>query len=255
MATVQFKYQDIHETCTFDVINLNNYNLILGTPWMLQHQVCIGFNPAWIVVGSDEAKPLKVGSNTKLMVHSLTPDEQRLDDAWEELRQYTEPLCKDIGDTSLPPLQDINHTILLIDEEKTYQWWPSRCPEAFHEQWSKKRDAYIKMGWWKVSSARNIVPMLLIPKPGTRPPQLWTVIDLWERNKNTWKLTSPLPDMEGMLWHTASKPFRTALDLKNAYKQIWIIPEHVNRSMVTTLDGNMVSLVIQQGDCNVPATY
>ena len=85
MAMVQFKYQDVHETRTFDVINLNNYDLILGTPWMHQHQVCIGFNPARIVVGSDEAKPLKVGSDTKLLVHSLTPDEQRLDDAREEL--------------------------------------------------------------------------------------------------------------------------------------------------------------------------
>ena len=32
-------------------------------------------------------------------------------------------------------------------------------------------------------------------------------------------------------------------------------PEHVSRSMVTTPDGNMVSQVIQIGDCNAPATY
>ena len=45
------------------------------------------------------------------------------------------------------------------------------------------------------------------------------------------------------------------LDLKDAYEQIRIVPEHVGRSAVTTPDGNMVSLVIQQGDCNAPATY
>jgi hypothetical protein len=45
------------------------------------------------------------------------------------------------------------------------------------------------------------------------------------------------------------------LDLKNAYEQIQIIPEHVECSAVTTPDGNMVSLVIQMGDCNAPATY
>ena len=97
--------------------------------------------------------------------------------------------------------------------------------------------------------------MLLIPKPGTNPPLLRTVVDLRERNKNTHKMTSPLPDMEGMLRRTASKPFRTSLDLKNAYEQIRIVPEHVRRSSVTTSDGNMVSLVAQQGDCNAPATY
>ena len=58
-----------------------------------------------------------------------------------------------------------------------------------------------------------------------------------------------------MLQHTASKPFRMTLDLKNAYEQIQIIPEHVERSAVTTPDGNMVSLVTQQGDCNMLATY
>ena len=65
-----------------------------------------------------------------------------------------------------------------------------------------------------------MVPMLLIPKPGTNPPLLCMVVDLHERNKNTHKRTSVLPDMEGMLRHTASKPFCMSLDLKNAYEQI-----------------------------------
>jgi hypothetical protein len=255
VATAHIKYQDINEKRTFDVINLNSYDLILGTPWMHQHEVCIGFNPARVVVGSDVAQPLKIGSDTKLMVHTLTPEDQSIENAREELRRYAEPLCKEMADTEFPPLRDINHTIPLIDEEKTYQWRPSRCPEMFREQWSEKKAAYIKTGRWKITSARNTVPMLLIPKPGTKPPQLRTVVDLRERNSNTRKLTSPLPDMEGMLRRTASKPFRTALDLKNAYEQIRIIPEHVERSAVTTPDGNMVSEVIQQGDCNAPATY
>ena len=38
-------------------------------------------------------------------------------------------------------------------------------------------------------------------------------------------------------------------------EQIQVILEHVDRTAVTTLDGNMVSQVIQQGDCNTPATY
>ena len=97
--------------------------------------------------------------------------------------------------------------------------------------------------------------MLLIPKPNTNPAQLRTVVDLRERNKNTHKMTSPLPDMEGMLRRTASKPYRTMLDMKNAYEQIRIIPEHVSRTTVTTPDGNMVSHVLQQGDCNAPATH
>ena len=255
VATVQLQYQDINETRTFDIINLNSYDLILGTPWMHQHQVCIGFNPAQIVIGSEEPQPLKMGNNTKLMVHALTPDELSVENAREELRKYADPLCKEISETDLPPLRVINHTIPLIDETKTYPWRPSRCPEAFRAQWVEKRDAYIRSGQWKITSAGNTVPMLLIPKPGTNSPLLRTVVDLRERNKNTQKSTLPLLDVEGMLRRTASKPFQTSLDLKNAYEQIRIIPEHVDRSAVTTPDGNMISLVVQQGDCNAPATY
>ena len=46
----------------------------------------------------------------------------------------------------LPPLRDINHAIHPIDEAKTYPWRPSRCPEAFQDQWAEKRDAYLKTG-------------------------------------------------------------------------------------------------------------
>ena len=119
-ASVQLQYQNIDEARTFDVINLNNYDLILGTPWMHQHQVCIGFNPARVVIGSDESQQLKVGDDTKLMVHALAPGDLNVEDARKELQKYAEPLCKEISETDLPPLRAINHTIPLIDETKTY---------------------------------------------------------------------------------------------------------------------------------------
>jgi hypothetical protein len=255
-AKVNLQYQTINETRTLDIININNYDLILGTPWLYQHQVCIGFNPARVVVGSDSAQPLKSGADTKLMAAGISPEEQQIEAVREELRRYAEPLCKEMVDTGLPPMRDINHTIPLIDESKTYPWRPSKCPEAFLEQWAEKRNAYLKTRRWEITSAGNTVPMLLIPKPNTsNPVQLRTVVDLRERNKNTRKMTSPLPDMEGMLRRTASRRYRTMLDMKNAYEQIRVIPEHVPRTTVTTPDGNMVSNVLQQGDCNGPATH
>ncbi|THG93004.1 hypothetical protein EW026_g8102 [Hermanssonia centrifuga] len=101
--------------------------------------------------------------------------------------------------------------------------------------------------------------MLLLTKPGTGirdiPPKLRTVFDLRERNDNTIKVTSPLPDMEGILRRIAKKRFRSSLDGKDAYECIRIEPDHVDRAAMTTPDGNMVSLVLQQGDCNAVATY
>ncbi|THH27321.1 hypothetical protein EUX98_g6860 [Antrodiella citrinella] len=60
--------------------------------------------------------------------------------------------------------------------------------------------------------------------------------------------------MEGILRRMACRPYRS-LDGKDAYEQIRVEPEHVERTAMTTPDGNMMSLVMQQGDCNAVATY
>ena len=80
----------------------------------------------------------------------------------------------------------------------------------------------MKSGCWKVMTACNTVPMLLIPKPHKPKDtqELCTVIDLHERNKNTVKMSSPLPDIEGVLQRVAAKPFCSVLDLTAAYEQI-----------------------------------
>lgn len=65
-ATAKFEYQSISETKYFDVINLSGYDLILGTPWLFQHQVTFGINPARVVVGSPMALPLSDGGVTQL---------------------------------------------------------------------------------------------------------------------------------------------------------------------------------------------
>jgi len=256
-AQVRFQYQGIDEERLFDIININSYDLILGTPWLYQHQVCVGLNPGHVVLGSDESVPIKLGAGTKLMAQAISVGAEEIETAREELRQYAKPLCKDENETPLPPLRAINHTIPLIDENVKYPWRPSRCPEALREQWAEKRDNYLRTGRWKITSVGNTVPMLLIPKVRKKdqPLELRTVFDLHECNKNTYKRTSPLPDMDGMLRRAAGKPFRTTLDLKSAYEQIRIEPKHVECSAVTTPDRNMVSLVAQLGDCNAPATY
>ena len=179
-ATVELAYQNIQEYHVLDIINLNNYDFILGTPWMHQHQVCLGFNPVRVVIGSDESLPLKVGNDMKMMVHALSIDDKLVDEARIELQWYAKPLCKEVSKTELPPFHDINHSIPLIDNTKIYPWHPSKCPEIFRLQWVERWDAYIKSGQWKITPAGNTIPMLLIPKLGTNPPLLRVVVDLHE---------------------------------------------------------------------------
>ena len=146
-ATVKSRYQNINETRTLDIININNYDLILGTPFMYQRQVCLWFNPARVVVGSNVALPLKAGLDTNLMVEMIDNlEEKQIESVREHLRQYADLICKEVHETDLPPFHAINHTLPMIDESKIYPWRPSRCPEVFRAQWAEKRDAYLKSG-------------------------------------------------------------------------------------------------------------
>jgi len=210
-----------------------------------------------VIIGSDTSLPIEGSSITKLASRAVEIIKLNIDTARKILIDYAAPLCRTANEMELPPLRAVNHSIPIIDLDKVYPWRPSRCPEALHTQWAEKHDSYLKSGRWRITSARNTVPMLLIPKPHAKgeAPTLRTVFDLRSRNDNTQKLTSPLPDPEGILRRAAIHPYRSSMDGKDAYEQIRIIPEHVDRTAVTTPDGNMVSLVLQQGDCNAPATY
>ncbi|KAF7348752.1 Retrovirus-related Pol polyprotein from transposon 17.6 [Mycena venus] len=255
-VNVKMSYQDITEERSFLVANLSGYDMILGTAWLFQHKVSIGLNPARVCVGSADTVPLEGVATARVFTGAVgLGDHDAIQAARDELLEYAKPICKTADEMGLPPLRAINHTIPLIDENKILPWRPSRCPEALRPQWDKKRSTYLKAGRWQITNAGNTAPMLFIPKVKTNPPGLRVVVDLRARNANTVKMTSPLPDMDGILRRVARCKFRSLIDGQDAYEQIRIILEHVPRTAVSTPDGNMISLVLQQGDCNAPATY
>ncbi len=48
----QFEYQTLKGKCYFDVTNLSSYDVILGTLWLYQHEVTMGFNSSKVIIGS-----------------------------------------------------------------------------------------------------------------------------------------------------------------------------------------------------------
>ncbi|KAF7375484.1 DNA/RNA polymerase [Mycena sanguinolenta] len=258
-SEVRFQYQGIDERRRFDVMNIANYDLILGTPFLFQHEIVFRLNPPQIGIGSLESKPIR-GEQVKTLP-SLAAElyEDKLEKLREELRQYSADIClEDASKTPLPPLRAINHKIPLKDEKKTYSFRPSKCPEALKDAWHAKRDAYLESGRWKMQPGYNAVPMLMLRKPnkpGDTSVRLRTVFDCRERNQNTVQISSPLPDIEGILRNVAGHKYKSTLDNKDAYEQIRVEPEHVERTLFNTPDGTMASLVIQQGDRNGGATY
>lgn len=165
-VTARIQYQGTDYQQYFDVINLQHYDLILGTPFLFQHRIMIGFNSPRVVLGSSE--PLAIEGTQVSTLESRVTEiyNEQVDKAREYLLKMAKPLCTSTGETELPPLHEINHTIPLIDENKIYTWRPSRCPEALRPAWIEKKNAYLRSGRWKMTTAQNTCPMLLIPKVG-----------------------------------------------------------------------------------------
>ncbi|OCH83771.1 hypothetical protein OBBRIDRAFT_742726, partial [Obba rivulosa] len=163
----EIRYQLVREQQYFDIVNLLNYDLILGTPFWFQHNLVVGLNPTTVIVGSPNALPMEGPRLRVLESKAAEVFEEDLEAARVKLMAYVEDICVDTSDTPLPPLQAINHTIPLKDEGKLYSWRPAKCPDALRPAWTEKRDAYIKSGHWQMTTARNTSPMLLLTKPGT----------------------------------------------------------------------------------------
>jgi hypothetical protein len=138
-TTVWFQYQGTDYQRYFDVINLQNYDLILGTLFLYQHSVTVGLNPPRVVLECIHPLALKGDGITTLESRAAEIVRDNIAKTREILRQLASPLCAKAADTSLPPLRAINHTIPLMDKSKIYPWRPSQCPEPMRPQWAEKQ--------------------------------------------------------------------------------------------------------------------
>lgn len=254
---VRFEYANITEDRYFDIVNVDGYDLILGTPFLFQHKAVIGFNETRILIGSDVSTPIVGEQVATLSSRAMDVYEEQLDHVREELCAYAAPLCKKAEEAELPPMRRINHRIPIIDKEKSYPYRQSRCPEAFRALWNKKRDLYLKTGRWRFAMAKNAAPLMFLAKRGKpgEPLGMRNTTDVRDRNANTEKVASPVPDQRGMLYRAASHKYLSALDTQGAYDCVRVHPDDVQYTAFNTPDGTMESLIMQQGDCNAVATF
>jgi Reverse transcriptase (RNA-dependent DNA polymerase) len=82
-----------------------------------------------------------------------------------------------------------------------------------------------------------------------------TVVDGHQRNENTVKDVTPLPDQDIIHLDVARAKIHSKIDLSDAYKQVHIVPEDVHKTVFVTIFGTFVSHVMQQGDYNAPSMF
>jgi hypothetical protein len=171
------------------------------------------------------------------------------------LRKEWKNSCQDIlgrVPDKLPPLREINHHILLVDEKKKYNYYLPKCPDSMRKPLAEKINKYCKAGWWRPARAEQAAPMLVVPKKNGN---IRTVVNAQKRNANTVKDVTLFPDQDLIHLDVAQANHRSKIDLSDTYEQVQVEPEDVWKTAFATVQGIFESLVMQQGDCNVPSTF
>ena len=152
----------------------------------------------------------------------------------------------------LPPFREVSHEIPLINESKQLKHRLPKCPEVFRSELGRKIERHTTTGWWVPAAAKQVTPMLCIPKKNNT---LRTVFNLQQQNENTWKDVTPFPDQDTIRHDIAQAMFRSKLDMTEAYEQTHIRPEDVGKTTFSTIFGTFQSRVMQMGDSNAPSTF
>ena len=69
------------------------------------------------------------------------------------------------------------------------------------------------------------------------------------------KDVTPFPDQDQIRMDVARAKYHSKIDLSNVYEQVCVEPEDIKKTAFLTVFGTFLSQVMQQGDCNAPATF
>ena len=131
-----------------------------------------------------------------------------------------------------------------------------RCPstyDKFKHQISEKIITELDTGKIVHSKSSNSIGMIILTKR-LKPREVRFLLDCLARNVVTHTDMTPMPSMHQILDFLASRPFKSKLDLTDGHHNIRIHSDSVGDSTFTYQIGKFDSLVMQQGDCNAPAT-
>ena len=97
-------YQEISSERYFDIINLQNYDLILETPFHFQHQVMVGLNKLQVVIASCDPVPIKGTQVQNWELRSAEVLEEHINTVQQQLYKLAKPLYAKASETVLPLL-------------------------------------------------------------------------------------------------------------------------------------------------------
>ncbi|KAK0211841.1 hypothetical protein IW262DRAFT_1233706, partial [Armillaria fumosa] len=122
-----------------DVVNIDRYDLLIGTPFMHQHGVVLDFKRKCVCIDGIDI-PAEI-LPTMGKTHDARHTNLDVDDDIERLRQHWyeeyEELLQGVPE-GMPPWRIVNHEIPLVDNNARYHYHLPRCPNALRSEFDEK---------------------------------------------------------------------------------------------------------------------
>jgi len=198
----------IQDQIYLDLVNIYQYNCIIGTPFMSRFEITrdISSDKTVPTISPNDRKAieklikkltiwfwasrnireskwsaqkniLSIGrpqANTQSLVNSKDPyvilNIPKLREWWFNRNSN---LLGPIP-LKLPPFREINHRISLIYNEARHNYYMPRCPKALQEELWEKITRYVTARWWEMKPIYQATPLLCMPKKNRK---LWTVVE------------------------------------------------------------------------------
>ena len=283
--TVKLRYQHIDEVRKFGVLDLSTQDLILGIPFLEDHQPEIDWvtkslkfidinnrkkaNTCKEIISEMENginlvefekidKSMRKNKDAlMIMVNNIEEDkgnmahlvgDNRLDTL---IKKFKDVFPADLP-KELPPRRLIEHEIKIDNQVKPPNTPPYRLSFTEQEELKKQLQILSNSNLIRPSNSPFGSPVLFVKKKSG---ELRMCVDFRALNNITVKNRYPLPRIDDMLDQLSNAKVFSKLDLTSGYWQVRVKDEDIAKTAFSTRYGHYEFLVMPFGLCNAPATF
>jgi hypothetical protein len=253
------------EELILDVIPTQGHDVILGLPWLGQHNPSIDWKKGKLVFDSPycRSRHRKICENPnpserrirEVKKGELEPGEPRqppTDSIPAEYRDLCEVFEEIRDEHALADHQPWDHEIIL-QEGKTPPYLPLyQLTESEQDELRRHVENNLRRGYIRPSTSSAGAPILFAPK---KDGGLRLCVDYRKLNEITIKNRYPLPLIDEMRQQTSKAKIFTKLDIRDAYHQIRIKEGDEWKTAFRTRSGLYEYTVMPFGLTNAPASF
>nr|XP_027083907.1 uncharacterized protein LOC113706223 [Coffea arabica] len=272
---VRWLIQDYQFQFDLKIMELGNWDIILGVDWMCQFSpITFDFHALSIALSSrgdllhlqghinQPVMELVRGKDLRTFIQEkqrscaflqMDPQGDQEEDIPEQvtsvLQQYSQVFATPQG---LPPERELDHQITLKPGAEPFKLKPYRYPYAHKSEIEKQVAEMLTNGIVKHSCSPFASPVLLVKKKDNT----WRLcVDYRKLNELTVKDRFPIPNIDELLNELHGIKYMSKLDLRAGYHQLRVKTADIHKTAFQTHHGHFEFLVMPFGLTNAPATF